>query len=410
MKEAAREPVLSRADVMALSAAVAESPPEQLTRIVAVLDAMPDREAANAVLDVARTRLRTLDPRRRLTLPRLIFLPLDGAIVDARLWRPGESRLPRSILLPLASAILPMLGDDARRFAEALAGLHRDEHPRILQIGEQVWPRAAEALRRVTEPPADWPWGKEHFIPFARFSATVLVQGAAIMRAVHAASGGPPDILVRYALMGVSRSGVEPMLAAMATLLTVSRRPATVCAIAGSLSSRSSVPAQALLVESVERRVAELNYLKMELLPERLEILAAILENISEVMGARAPQWRRRLLGWRHAVEASCRTTYGEYGAAQILEPAQRFRDGSPTDAEVTTLEESALALRRFEMASRLLGSDAACSNARRTLLGDLTDLAVGVAPGARVEIARVVEILAGPELGWDFLEIGPWP
>ena len=79
---------LSRAELANLSAAVAGGTPAQLERIVAMLDSLAERGEADRVLDAARARLRSLRPSRPLPLTRLLFVPLDGAIVPPGGWRP----------------------------------------------------------------------------------------------------------------------------------------------------------------------------------------------------------------------------------------------------------------------------------------------------------------------------------
>ena len=62
---------------------------EQIARVVAMLDRLPDRGEADQVLDPLRPRLRTLKPPRPLTLARLLFMPLEGALVAPTAWRRG---------------------------------------------------------------------------------------------------------------------------------------------------------------------------------------------------------------------------------------------------------------------------------------------------------------------------------
>ena len=60
---------------------------EQLARVVAVVDALPARGAADTLIAPLRPRLATLRPTRPLNLTRLLFTPLDPLIVPSAEWR-----------------------------------------------------------------------------------------------------------------------------------------------------------------------------------------------------------------------------------------------------------------------------------------------------------------------------------
>ena len=84
------------------AAAVADD--AAVARLVAMLDRLPDRGEADRVLDPVRPRLRALGLKRPLGLPRLLFLPLDGAILPPSRWSRGAPAVPRSALPMLAAA------------------------------------------------------------------------------------------------------------------------------------------------------------------------------------------------------------------------------------------------------------------------------------------------------------------
>jgi hypothetical protein len=60
----------------------------QLLRIVAAVDGMSARGAADELIAPVRHRLANLRPVRPLRFARLVFLPLDHLIVPAANWKP----------------------------------------------------------------------------------------------------------------------------------------------------------------------------------------------------------------------------------------------------------------------------------------------------------------------------------
>src|SRR5580704_264145 len=83
---------------------------EQILKAVAMVDAMPDRGAADQLIAPLRKRLAHLRPPRPLRFARLLFLPLDPLIVPAARWRIEQPTIPRSAIPSLAGALAVDLG------------------------------------------------------------------------------------------------------------------------------------------------------------------------------------------------------------------------------------------------------------------------------------------------------------
>ena len=79
----------------------------QIERVVAMVDALPQRGAADRLIAPIRPRLAQLRPARPLRFCRLLFLPLDPLVVPPTKWRRASLTLPRTVLEPLALADLP---------------------------------------------------------------------------------------------------------------------------------------------------------------------------------------------------------------------------------------------------------------------------------------------------------------
>ncbi len=77
----------------------------QIMQVLAMVDAMPHRGAADQLIAPLRTRLARLRPPRPLRFARLLFLPLDPLIVPAARWRAEQPTIPRTVIPFLATTI-----------------------------------------------------------------------------------------------------------------------------------------------------------------------------------------------------------------------------------------------------------------------------------------------------------------
>ncbi|UFN47546.1 hypothetical protein LPC08_16185 [Roseomonas sp. OT10] len=402
---------LSRAELANLSAAVASGTPAQLERIVAILDALPERGEADRVLDAARARLRGLRPARPLPLTRLLFVPLDGAIVPPAEWRVEEPTVPRSALVPLAALVLPRLQGEAVAIGPRLAGLQRSNHEAVARLGAPLWREAAGILAAAADPAEALPPGwfaaglrAEDFPPLARLCADVLAHGAALYAAAREVAAGPPGPLARTVLQALLPAGRRPLAAGLATLLADAARPGAVSALAAGIAPAVAGRIEAGLGAAIGSRLDALQDASAEALAARVEALRDLLDDATGLAG-RGPAWRRQVEAWRQAAEGMCRSHYAEAGRHRVLLPAERLAAGGATDAEAAALEEGALALRQLDLAARPLGHGGGCDTPRREALRRLRQLAATANPAGRVELARLAELLGGPEAGLELLE-----
>ena len=401
---------LSRAELANLSAAVAGGTPAQLERIVAMLDSLAERGEADRVLDAARARLRSLRPSRPLPLTRLLFVPLDGAIVPPGGWRPADPAVPRNALVPLAALVTAHMQDQGAGLNAALVGLRRSDDDAVARLGPPLWTEASGILAATAaRAPAGWVAAglrEEDFGPVATLCSAVLAHGAALHAAAREVAQGPPGLKARSVLQALLLAGRNPFAAGLAALLATAARPGAVSALAAILSPAMAGQIEGRLASAVEDRLETLRHLPVGALPEEVDELQQILDDAA-AMSARGPAWRRQLDGWRQAAEAACRAGYVASAERQVLRPAERLADGGASDAEVEGLERNALALRCLDVAARPLGNGGTCEAARRDMLRGLQRLARAAEPMARVELARLAELLGGPEAGMAVLEPG---
>jgi hypothetical protein len=133
-------------EVRSLGKATAGADDAAVARIVGFLDGLVERGE--------RPRLRGLSTPRRLRFPRLLFLPLDGAIVSPSDWVRGEAKVPRSALRSLANAVQRAMGPRGAAIAEEVVQYTTHANALIGRLGDEVWPEAARLLPEA--PPPGW--------------------------------------------------------------------------------------------------------------------------------------------------------------------------------------------------------------------------------------------------------------
>ena len=129
--------------------------PARGAQVVALVDAMPQRGAADALIAPLRSRLALIAPLRPVTAMRLMFSPLDPVIVPGPGWRPGTPTVPRPALGCLGAAVMARVGP----LAQAVQGMIAGRSPQAAtaagaRVGVMLWPAAAAVLAAMPVPPA----------------------------------------------------------------------------------------------------------------------------------------------------------------------------------------------------------------------------------------------------------------
>lgn len=245
---------------LAVRRAVAAATDAQLVRVVALLDALPDRGEADRLVAAARERLRALRPPRPLGFPRLLFAPLDGVVGEAVPSGEGDTAadpvLPRRAIAPLAAALRAALAPDLVAWVEAgLAGRTTDDLAAVAALGARLWPAAAARATRADVPPAPASWEEATGLSRPAFRALLDLCAPAwrVAPATWAALArreADPDTLARVALGEVARDGPGATAVALATLLRHADDPEAVARAAarGLPDALRRVPAVARLL------------------------------------------------------------------------------------------------------------------------------------------------------------------
>jgi hypothetical protein len=373
-----------------------------LARLVAMLDALPDRGEVDRVLDPVRPRLRALGLPRPLGLPRLLFLPLDGAILPPPRWARGAAAVPRSALMALAGAVQAALGAEGTAIAAACAPLSTNDFDAIAALGARLWPAAAEALPQAAPPgwaatglaPAD-------HAPIAALCRPIWRAGPAIWAALASAVAGPPPELARAALAAVAQAGPGPLAATLATLLQRASEPGALAQLAAGLDPAARAVALQALDQVLAAPPPPFGTLDPQAATEMALLTAHRLENL-ENCALLGSDRQRQVQACRRAADEACRASFLAAAERQLVAPALRLAEAPVvTDAEVEAMEAGARRLRALEGAGRKLGGAPAYDRALRDLTASLGTLGAqarhpdGLRP---VDLARSLEILAGPE------------
>lgn len=390
------------ADLHWLRHAVAGATDNSLERIVRMLDRIPQRGETDRVLELARARLRRLRPPRPLGFARLLFLPLDGAIVPASAWKAQQARVPRTAIPTIAQATLLALGEEGAAIAAACEGRTTAEHAVVGDLGAHLWPAAAAALPAA--PPAGWAatgLTAEAWTPIAGLCRPIFAAGCGIYAAMLAAPAGPPDDLVVAALLPLVDAGPSVLAAALAGLMLHATAPGRVAAVAARLRPQLRPIALAVidqLLETPAPAIAEMDVAQAAMAAAHLLRRLDDLEASGLLEGAR----QKELKALRHAADRACRERFRSAAEAEIAGPIRDLatRDAIP-DSDVEAVERAARDLRMLGGIGVRFGGATDYERGTRALAEGVAAAAAGLAHPdglTPIDIARVIEILTGAE------------
>nr|WP_321986703.1 hypothetical protein [uncultured Lichenicoccus sp.] len=385
---------------------------EQVARVVALVDAMPDRGAADALVAPLRGRLAVLRPGRPFNFTRLLFTPIDPVIVPPMAWRRGDATVPRHTLNALAAIVRSGMGDRACSIDEALARRTGpslgDGANAIRELGHLVWPEAATILARAGVPDG---WLQQTSLSDADFLLLALTAsgllGLALDRQVLAGQiqdQGVPEPRTLSRVVTNSLSG-QPDMAAMAVglLLVDTPRPdlmlQAVDAHAAVLGQAASAPTERAVDFAMQHAQALIT--APSDLPRGLQ---ALREGMLLIKALEARSWqggdrRAQIRQLRMATSESCRDSFVRTINAQLLAPL-RALSAMPGDIQVLRLERVARDLRDLELVGRRLGNSPVYAT-------DLQGAAACVRATTLLTLAdrvRLVELLAGTDVAMGLL------
>ena len=372
------------AGVTQIQASLAQARDAQLSRVVAMVDAVPDRGELDELIAPLRSRLAQIRPVRPLTFTRLLFTPLNAIIVSGSEWPRCGVGVPRQALAALGTAVRAELPHYAA---------WNGNWERLGRDGRTIWPQAATILDRL---PTVVDWNANTGLATKDFGvvtatiAAILHEAAAIEDLVLARQEAE-DVGIRAILSRSKARGAVALDTVVAVLLARLPFPARVAALAEEAAGSDGVTGRAIdrLATSVSKGTGD-----------RADVCEAATEasRVAALLGAletgASPERRARLDLIRRDADSLSRRCF-THAADQILCLAEATMTAGSEDAAICTMETSARDLRRLESAARKLGSGEHYDEILAKTAGALCNL-----PGSLglADQVRLVEILAGSD------------
>jgi hypothetical protein len=394
-----------------VSRGLADARDAQILKVVAMVDAMPDRGAADQLIAPLRPRLAQLRPPRPLRFARLLFLPLDPLIVNAARWRIEQPTIPRSAIPSLAAALAVDLGAVGRKVAAMIEGRTTQDLEVVAAAGALLWKKAAEMLADAQQP-ADWeatglstPVHK----PLARRIGALLFQAERLQRWMADAAQGlaPPEAhAVQAMLEGAIRR--DPDTQPMIIALLLARIPEVAPVLlrvasligqrGGTLMRHAGEQAADMLLNQLEAPGGTEAHLGGQDLAAAGETVRRLTTLLGALQGeSLSPDRRDRLIVVKERIKAGCQALFTDRLATDLLDPLRACTAGSGPEAG-WELEAAARGLRALETEARRTGDDKTYD----VLLGRAADVVHEITENGglgRVGGLRLMEIVAGPEL-----------
>jgi hypothetical protein len=364
------------------------------------VDGLGNPEMRLRILGPSLHRLKRLRPPRLVSLMRLLFLPLSGALMDTAKWEQLEGRIPRSAIKPLMDTLDRALEPKVEIFDRQLRGKTFDDAELVGQVGRELWQIAADAGPRLRASPL-WknagldPTGIDTIVSLA---VGLWQHGGEIWNGMHEAAGqGRPDVL-RAALMSPSKEGKAVFSAALEAVLQSAPRLSIFVPLLQDIPAQISDIFENRLMQSVGNALKELpdiDFLTGEQLSADLGILINALEDWHTTTRRLDA---KELFAHRRFLDHYCLATYREVVSVHVIQPLLAINSGE--SATLAEIEAMALIARSLEETGKRFGApqgyDAVQEEFHTQMENALRDRAPMAASAS--EIARIQEILVGRE------------
>lgn len=388
----------------------------QLAQVVAVVDAMATRGAADDMIAPLRPRLAQIRPRRPLRFSRLLFMPIDPLIVAAHAWRSDGVTVPRTALAPLAAVVHTAMGDEAHAIDAMIRHHAMDDTVIASTAGRMLWPVAAAILAEATEPP-DWHrtgLPADVFVRLSRQIATLLCH-AELLEALYAEAdigvALQPEQL-RPLIAAAAGQGADTLV--MMVTLLLARLPETLVMLgraAGPIGSRASNQVRVAVEHAIEvllERLETKSGIETLIIANSLGQVGAEVRHVARLLevlpkDGSCPQWHSRQQAIGRRLEEICRLRLATALDVEFVDALGSIASDASAEA-MARLEDAARGLRDLEQEARQIGCPEACD----TLLQRASSLVN--APESEqtldlVDRVRLVEILEGADAALAMLD-----
>ena len=401
------------AEIHALNRHLVSARDEQILKVVAMVDFLPQRGEADALIAPLRSRLAELRPRRPLLFGRLLCLPLNPLLVNGPKWRRGSPNVPRTALACFIRQVEELAPDLAAEVARELAGGTTDDPHLILRVGVTLWGPAAGVLAAAKLPP-DWEaaTGLAPADHAAIRRTIVLVLGHAEAIAGQVASSEPNAEVIGKILRQVAADSPDQLTALIGVLLHWAPAAAPlVLAITSAHDAPGGVAGRAASERAVEMMLddiagAEEASVDGPLGLPRLRRTITLLDELAEHSHDR-PGRAARIVAARARVDAACRVRFEDVLRNEMLPGLVAANDAAAASGDAAQLPEAAAEATRLETVARHLRNfEHVARRVSRTdhydrLLRGVADILApraGEGASARIDKVRLAEILLGPE------------
>jgi hypothetical protein len=383
---------------------LASAPDAQVLKIVAVVDALENRGAADDVIAPLRPRLAQLRPPRPLRFSRLMFMPLDALVVPTPEWRKDTPAIPRAAIQPLADMVHEAMGADAGAIDAAIRDRTANDAEAVRSVGRVLWRNACAVLTIVSTPASAWARSQlpaDCFVLLARRVAILLGQIERLDTLFAESDIGvtlqAEAIAPTLALAGIEDATTLAMMAALILARLPAARQllgqaANSLGLADSLMSASIEQALTVLVDRLETRSGVETLVIGSKLGQAGAEVRRILELLNGMHAQRqSDDWPSRLSAIFRRLDASCRL---RFAVALEVEFAAALQSGG------TALEDTARGVRDLQQqASRV-----SRSSGYDTMLRQAAEM-LARADMNLIDRVRLVEILLGPDEALALLE-----
>ncbi len=385
------------------------APDMQIAKVVAVVDALEVRGAADEMIEPLRPRLPQLRLPRPLRFSRLLFMPLDVLIVSNPAWRRDAPTVPRSIIAPIADMVHDAMGGDAAAIEEAIKGRTTADAKAVYDASRTLWSAASGILAAATRPPQNWTTTHlppDCFMPLARRLASLFGQTDTLNAMFAEADIGislRTDLLAPL-LMACSQDAST--LAMMAALI-LARLPGLrrqLMPAARSLGRDQEAAMQTAIDQALEvlvHRLETRNGIETLVIGGSLRQAAGEVHRIRTLLDGLLrnrlrDDWPSRLVQMKNRLDVSCRLRFAIALEVEFADALQALgADGQ--QVVMNRLEEVAVHLRNLEQEALQIDSSETYDSLLREAAEHIKAAALAGALGL-VDSVRLVEILAGSD------------
>ena len=372
---------------------------ENLLRIIAMIDRLPDRTKLEGLVIDIRPRLARLRPPRPVTMTRLLFLPLSGALVNRSAWRQDPATIPRAALKLIFALLHDLPGTHLTETEAAIQHAVFSDLAVVDRYGRPLWEAAARFCEKIT-PGSRWAeagFSADEFRIMMRLAAGVWRHAGPLWDVLRRGAAPISADALRAALTGPAQEGHDVFRAAFLTLLLASGDAAAFTSLTSGMPPGISEIVIQSLEEWIETALPKLAEQDLIEGASRAEEIGKTLDALGLAPFFQIPRRRQQLSAYFWRLEEHCRAMLLEIMDEEIL-PVLASSPEAYSDDRFMMLENYARAARRLEILGRHFGNDPAYDEYQQRLVrafasAEKMNRQLGI---TAMDLARLGEILFG--------------